>query len=321
MVWRGARSFGDAADVFTSNWPTGKWHSHVVVLGSFSSCAIPRHRGFCRCHCITGYVKSIRAISFGSLFTFTRIHLGLASEISAECSTHYNLTRKQCCLTCRVLLPARAGSYGPPAYFNWDWGSQDTPIQDDVCLDEYNVEQRVHDFVRACQELANVTRGNDVMLTMGTDFQYSNAFVWCAGTPQRRAGGGADPPALRAEHARQICSAPRVWLAVRSACPHAHPVPYQLKSLQLMRGRRAPPGLRTWTSWCTMPTWTAASTCSTPRRQPTRRPNTRTTWPGRSRPTTSSRTPTARPATGPVRRLQLSVDAAGACRERYVTGK
>ncbi|KAK9842267.1 hypothetical protein WJX81_003590 [Elliptochloris bilobata] len=92
ILWRGAQSFGDAADVFTSNWPTG--------------------------------------------------------------------------------------SYGPPAYFNWDWGSQDTPIQDDVCLDEYNVEDRIDDFVRTCRELANVTRGSDIMLTMGTDFQYSNAFVW-----------------------------------------------------------------------------------------------------------------------------------------------
>ena len=80
----------------------------------------------------------------------------------------------------------RAGSYGPPAYFNWDWGSQDTPIQDDVCLDEYNVEQRIDDFVRTCEELANVTRGNDIMLTMGTDFQYSNAFVWCVGMLQRQ---------------------------------------------------------------------------------------------------------------------------------------
>lgn len=83
----------------------------------------------------------------------------------------------------------RAGTYGPPAYFNWDWGSQDTPIQDDVCLDEYNVEQRIDDFVRACQELANVTRGNDILLTMGTDFQYSNAFVWCVGMLQRQAEG------------------------------------------------------------------------------------------------------------------------------------
>ena len=70
--------------------------------------------------------------------------------------------------------------------------SQDTPIQDDVCLDEYNVEQRIDAFVRACEEMANVTRGNDIMLTMGTDFQYSNAFVWCAaGMLQRQVKGQA----------------------------------------------------------------------------------------------------------------------------------
>ena len=31
MLWRGARSFGDAADVFTSNWPTGKRRPWAVL--------------------------------------------------------------------------------------------------------------------------------------------------------------------------------------------------------------------------------------------------------------------------------------------------
>lgn len=37
----------------------------------------------------------------------------------------------------------------------------------------------MQEFVEACQKLSNVTYGNDIMLTMGTDFTYSNAFVWC----------------------------------------------------------------------------------------------------------------------------------------------
>ena len=37
---------------------------------------------------------------------------------------------------------------------------------------------RVDDFVFQCQSIANVTRGEDIMLTMGTDFEYANAHVW-----------------------------------------------------------------------------------------------------------------------------------------------
>lgn len=37
---------------------------------------------------------------------------------------------------------------------------------------------RVDDFVFQCLSIANVTRGEDIMLTMGTDFEYSNAHVW-----------------------------------------------------------------------------------------------------------------------------------------------
>ena len=49
---------------------------------------------------------------------------------------------------------------------------------DDPNLEENNVDRRIEEFVKACQKLSNVTYGNDIMLTMGTDFTYSNAFVW-----------------------------------------------------------------------------------------------------------------------------------------------
>ena len=44
---------------------------------------------------------------------------------------------------------------------------------------ETNVASRVDDFVHAARDLANVTRGNDIMFTMGTDFTYANAITWC----------------------------------------------------------------------------------------------------------------------------------------------
>lgn len=72
-----------------------------------------------------------------------------------------------------------SGNYGPPPGFWWEWGSSpDSPIADDPALAEYNVEERVEEFVQRCLEQANVTRGNDIMLTFGSDFTYSNAHVW-----------------------------------------------------------------------------------------------------------------------------------------------
>ena len=42
MLWRGARSFGDAADVFTSNWPSGKWRPWQCLLGRGIGTAVIR---------------------------------------------------------------------------------------------------------------------------------------------------------------------------------------------------------------------------------------------------------------------------------------
>ena len=75
------------------------------------------------------------------------------------------------------------GNYGPPPGFQWEWGTPEgnaEPFKDDPNLEEYNVDSRIEEFVAACLQLSNVTVGNDIMLTMGTDFTYSNAFVWCA---------------------------------------------------------------------------------------------------------------------------------------------
>jgi hypothetical protein len=35
-----------------------------------------------------------------------------------------------------------SGNYGPPAGFNWDWGSWDAPMVDDPESPEYNVPAR-----------------------------------------------------------------------------------------------------------------------------------------------------------------------------------
>ena len=49
---------------------------------------------------------------------------------------------------------------------------------DDPNLEEYNVPQRVDDFVQAALRQANDTLGEDLIWTMGCDFSYSNAAYW-----------------------------------------------------------------------------------------------------------------------------------------------
>ncbi|XP_057854517.2 alpha-mannosidase [Cryptomeria japonica] len=68
--------------------------------------------------------------------------------------------------------------YSPPPGFHFEVNDDDDPIQDDVLLFDYNVDQRVNDFVDASITQANITRTNHIMWTMGDDFQYQYANSW-----------------------------------------------------------------------------------------------------------------------------------------------
>eukprot|EP00191_Tetraselmis_sp_GSL018_P016086 CAMPEP_0177580958 /NCGR_PEP_ID=MMETSP0419_2-20121207/1869_1 /TAXON_ID=582737 /ORGANISM="Tetraselmis sp., Strain GSL018" /LENGTH=900 /DNA_ID=CAMNT_0019069923 /DNA_START=788 /DNA_END=3491 /DNA_ORIENTATION=+ len=68
-----------------------------------------------------------------------------------------------------------SGNYGAPEGFNWDHGSWDPPMQDDPRLEGYNVEERLKAFADQVDKIAAMHRGDDIMLTMGMDFQYMNA--------------------------------------------------------------------------------------------------------------------------------------------------
>eukprot|EP00930_Biecheleria_cincta_P010286 TRINITY_DN1122_c3_g1_i1.p1 TRINITY_DN1122_c3_g1~~TRINITY_DN1122_c3_g1_i1.p1 ORF type:complete len:1002 (-),score=168.48 TRINITY_DN1122_c3_g1_i1:36-3041(-) len=77
------------------------------------------------------------------------------------------------------LTGSYGGNYGPPTGFNWDAvDGNDEPVQDDRNLKDYNVKSRVDDFVNAAMWQANHTRGDHIMFTMGSDFQYENAREW-----------------------------------------------------------------------------------------------------------------------------------------------
>ena len=69
-------------------------------------------------------------------------------------------------------------TYGPPSSFCFDIGCRDAPIQDDPNLFDYNVDERVKTFINFTLEQAKHHRTSDIMLTMGSDFQYMNAKIW-----------------------------------------------------------------------------------------------------------------------------------------------
>ncbi|VAI39198.1 unnamed protein product [Triticum turgidum subsp. durum] len=66
----------------------------------------------------------------------------------------------------------------PPGEFYFEVDDTSPVVQDDPLLFDYNVEQRVNDFVAAALAQANVTRTNHIMFTMGTDFKYQYAESW-----------------------------------------------------------------------------------------------------------------------------------------------
>ncbi|KAJ3682593.1 hypothetical protein LUZ60_015166 [Juncus effusus] len=68
--------------------------------------------------------------------------------------------------------------YSPPDGFSFEIFADIIPVQDDSLLFDYNVEQRVNDFVSAALTQANVTRANHIMFTMGEDFKYQYAESW-----------------------------------------------------------------------------------------------------------------------------------------------
>ncbi|XP_042025664.1 alpha-mannosidase isoform X1 [Salvia splendens] len=68
--------------------------------------------------------------------------------------------------------------YSAPDGFNFEVSNSFDPVQDNHLLFDFNVEQRVNDFIAAAMTQANVTRTNHIMWTMGDDFQYQYAESW-----------------------------------------------------------------------------------------------------------------------------------------------
>ncbi|KAM1273064.1 hypothetical protein ACFX2H_023013 [Malus domestica] len=69
-------------------------------------------------------------------------------------------------------------AYEPPSGFYFEVNDDSPIVQDDITLFDYNVHDRVNDFVATAVSQANITRTNHIMWTMGTDFMYQYAHTW-----------------------------------------------------------------------------------------------------------------------------------------------
>lgn len=68
--------------------------------------------------------------------------------------------------------------YGPPSGFDWDLQSDNERIQDDPALEDYNLDYWVDKFEKSAMQQAASTLGENVMWTMGSDFNHENSNSW-----------------------------------------------------------------------------------------------------------------------------------------------
>ncbi|XWS51498.1 hypothetical protein CRYUN_Cryun12cG0181500 [Craigia yunnanensis] len=78
----------------------------------------------------------------------------------------------------QIFAGAFPENYEPPSNFYYEVNDDSPIVQDNMELFDYNVPERVNEFVAAALSQANITRTNHVMWTMGTDFKYQYARTW-----------------------------------------------------------------------------------------------------------------------------------------------
>ncbi|XP_067011637.2 lysosomal alpha-mannosidase [Anabrus simplex] len=68
--------------------------------------------------------------------------------------------------------------YGPPPGFCFDVLCNDDPIIDDKRSPDYNAERKVTQFIRYAEVQAAAYSTNNIIMTMGEDFNYQDANMW-----------------------------------------------------------------------------------------------------------------------------------------------
>uniref|UniRef100_A0A8C5WAL1 Alpha-mannosidase n=1 Tax=Leptobrachium leishanense TaxID=445787 RepID=A0A8C5WAL1_9ANUR len=68
--------------------------------------------------------------------------------------------------------------YDPPPGFCWDQICANAPIMDDPTMEDYNADSVVANFLSVVILQSQRYRSNNLIMTMGSDFQYENANTW-----------------------------------------------------------------------------------------------------------------------------------------------
>ena len=82
--------------------------------------------------------------------------------------------------------------YGPPPGFCYDTSCNDAPVQDDPTLEDVNVGQLLTTFQSLMMQQNNSYVGQHIMVTMGSDFQYTDALEWYKNLDKLIAHGNAN---------------------------------------------------------------------------------------------------------------------------------
>ena len=76
------------------------------------------------------------------------------------------------------------GAYCSPAPFNWGYSGgsgvphEQVPIMDDPRMENNNIDANVEYFVHSAREYQTYSKGRNVLMMMGCDYKYENAFEW-----------------------------------------------------------------------------------------------------------------------------------------------
>lgn len=73
------------------------------------------------------------------------------------------------------------GNYGPPAEFCLDTTCpycRNDPVETDPLLETYNLEYKIQKMIEGIESEQSITRGNHLMLKLGSDFAYANSQSW-----------------------------------------------------------------------------------------------------------------------------------------------
>ncbi|XP_037083659.1 lysosomal alpha-mannosidase-like isoform X1 [Pollicipes pollicipes] len=80
--------------------------------------------------------------------------------------------------TGEIFTGALYNIYAPPPGHCYDVNCNDQPIMDDKRLKDYNVDEKVDDFIAYSKKQAKSFKTNHIVMTMGEDFHYQDAGMW-----------------------------------------------------------------------------------------------------------------------------------------------